>query len=395
MPVSSSNVYFFGTLVTSTSEMNGEGVRILVDGPPNLYLSCSRANRSIDLRYVYMNDCCSFSLTKLAYLTEALFTTRDVIFGHELGAGAFGHVQLVRVKVPNCEEKKLAVKRTKAHPQEGQFGAGSVTKAWDIRNRNQFNTEEKVFEHSRRVENTFAVKGLCPADEWPRPERFRNAYLVEEYASRGNMSHYIKNHKEGDAELEAAARTFAAQMLLFFHKADQTAQEEGKETIEPYLLVDFKPKNLLIDGDGDIKVADFGSVVFFKPGKDMFTVKEEWIKTVYKGLLPPELLSHLLEPSHFGLKSLFQRFKPPVITNRALDLYNLGAMLFRIEGREHPFTPKGMPKAGYQEKASIHTAQWEEQLQRMKIGVGPFDKASNTYMGWVVKQQKVVQSSKK
>jgi hypothetical protein len=52
----------------------------------------------------------------------------------------------------------------------------------------------------------------------------------------------------------AVARFFAAQCILFFQSADKTANLGDGKKEGPYLLLDFRPENVLLDSRGHIMV---------------------------------------------------------------------------------------------------------------------------------------------
>lgn len=128
----------------------------------------------------------------------------------------------------------------------------------------QFHAEKKAFDHIQRVDNPFALHLRCPMITTPH-----HIYLAMELAPGRDLFEFFDAHidyaehvREMDGQYPdfftvhvAVARFIAAQFLLFFKSADKTAEAKGTdEAIGPFLALDIELDNVLLAGNGGIKV---------------------------------------------------------------------------------------------------------------------------------------------
>lgn len=127
-------------------------------------------------------------------------------------------------------------------------------------------------------------------------------YMVMEYVYGMTLKKYLIGNN-GPLELDEILR-YTAQIL----RALRVAHSEG------IIHRDIKPQNIMVLGDGKIKVMDFGIAKL--PNAETVTVTDKAVGTVY-----------YMSPEQASGKSIDPRS----------DIYSLGAMLYELATGEMPF----------------------------------------------------------
>lgn len=150
------------------------------------------------------------------------FKVEDFTFYNILGVGDFGKVFLARCL---CDDQFYAIKVIKK--------ANILVRHTSIK---KILTEKTILAMSK---NPFIVKMFtCFQNQ-------ANFYFCLEFVSAGNLSNYLRNHKNFSLEV---VRFIAAEILL------------GLQYLHEELRVihrDLKPENILVDKNGHIKLTDF------------------------------------------------------------------------------------------------------------------------------------------
>ncbi|KAK4798858.1 hypothetical protein SAY86_024223 [Trapa natans] len=141
--------------------------------------------------------------------------------------------------------------------------------------------------------------------------------IVAEYHPKGDLGTYIK--KKGRLFPSKALR-FAldiARGINYFHECKP----------DPIIHCDLKPRNILLDGGGQLKVSGFGLIQLSKVSSDKVRLAQ------------PE--------AHSGLQSLY--VAPEVFKNgvfdRSADAFSFGLILYEMFEGVQPFHPKSPEEA--------------------------------------------------
>jgi serine/threonine protein kinase len=159
------------------------------------------------------------------YLPNLKF--HDLVFGHELGTGAFGSVRYARL-----------IDKTKSRSQWPEYAVKIIS-------------TEKIREmgYEASVQREIAVLRVLSHPGIARlvsSFRFRDgAYLVLEYASAGDLHSLLQKHGSLDHDSTRFVTGEVVAALASIH-------EMG------YVFADLKPENVVITEPGHIKLTDFG-----------------------------------------------------------------------------------------------------------------------------------------
>nr|CAB3229242.1 serine/threonine-protein kinase MRCK alpha [Phallusia mammillata] len=197
----------------------------------------------LDLVVVLFDECCNSTLRKeksfsgfierakpyAKMIKESRLQRNDFEFLKVIGRGAFGEVALVRMK-----------------ENERVFAMKTLNK-WEMLKR----AETACFREERDV----LVKGSC---DWITRLHFafqdeRNLYFVMDYYVGGDLLTLLS--KFDDRLPEDMARFYIAEMVLAIDSIHQLN----------YVHRDIKPDNVLLDVNGHIRLADFGSCLKLMP----------------------------------------------------------------------------------------------------------------------------------
>ncbi|XP_061365712.1 integrin-linked protein kinase 1-like [Gastrolobium bilobum] len=141
--------------------------------------------------------------------------------------------------------------------------------------------------------------------------------IVREYHTKGDLASYL--HKKGRLSPSKVLR-FAldiARGMNYLHECKP----------DPIIHCDLKPKNILLDNGGQLKVAGFGNVRLFQISPDEAQ------------LVQPE--------SNIDLSSLYvapEIYKDEVF-DRSVDAYSFGLVVYEMIEGIHPFHPKSTEEA--------------------------------------------------
>ncbi|BGP58686.1 Cytochrome c oxidase subunit 1 [Rhodotorula sphaerocarpa] len=146
-----------------------------------------------------------------------------------LGTGTFGRVILVRLRV------------SPSRPQQTQpyyFALKVLEKNTVVRLRQieHVNSERSTLAH---VNHPFVVNLFCTFQDEA------NLYMLMEFVQGGELFSHLRRARRFSADV---ARFYVANLILVLHHLHQ----------QDIIYRDLKPENLLIGGDGHIKVTDFG-----------------------------------------------------------------------------------------------------------------------------------------
>ena len=157
-----------------------------------------------------------------------LLKFHDLVFGHDLGSGAFGTVRYARL---------IDRTKTRSHWPEYAVKIVSTTKIIELGYSQSINREIatlRVLSHPgiARLVSSFRFKD--------------GAYLVLEYASRGDLHSLLQTSGSLDNESTKFVVGEIVAALSSVHDAG-------------FVYGDLKPENILITETGHIKVTDFGA----------------------------------------------------------------------------------------------------------------------------------------
>lgn len=159
----------------------------------------------------------------------AFFRLNDFHIMRSLGTGTFGRVYLAKYK---GAVKYFALKRLRKI---------------DVIRLKQIDHVQNERSLLSRLSHPFIIKMYAALQDE------RHLYMLMEYAPGGELFHYLR--RAGRLSLDAA-RFYIAELVLaieYMHSFDIAYR-------------DLKPENLLLDGEGHLKLADFG---FAKPVPDV------------------------------------------------------------------------------------------------------------------------------
>ncbi|CAM9298383.1 unnamed protein product, partial [Hapterophycus canaliculatus] len=152
----------------------------------------------------------------------------DLVFGHELGSGSFSVVKYAR---------HITKGRSRSQWPEFAVKVISTTKIQELNYEKSVTNEIaclRMFSHP-------GIARLVSSFRWRD-----GAYLVLEYASRGDLHSHVKEH---GSLSEASARFVIGEVVA----ALCSIHNRG------FVFGDLKPENILITESGHVKVADFGA----------------------------------------------------------------------------------------------------------------------------------------
>lgn len=208
----------------------------------------------------------------------------------------------------------------------GRGGMGTVYLAEDLKLKGKRwavkETLQQVQDYQRFVDEAEMLIRLHHAhlpgivDYFP-PDDEGFSYLVMDYIAGETLAERF-SRTGGQVEV-AAAVNYALQLCDLFHYLHD-------ELPVPMIYRDLKPSNIMIDGQEQVRLIDFGIARHFKSGGQADTVQ---IGTV--GFAAPEQ---------------FQQLQ----TDRRTDLYSLGAVLYYLlSGGKYPYS-SGVPLARLNEE---------------------------------------------
>ncbi|CAB1107395.1 unnamed protein product [Ectocarpus sp. CCAP 1310/34] len=205
----------------------------------------------------------------------------DLVFGHELGSGSFSVVKYARhitkgrsrsqwpefaVKIISTTKIQVVTSRM-GEAQSLAFIATVVASV--IRHVPQELNYEKSVTNEIACLRMFSHPGiarLVSAFRWRD-----GAYLVLEYASRGDLHSHIKEH---GSLSEASTRFVVGEVVA----ALCSIHDNG------FVFGDLKPENILITESGHIKVADFGACrPVSEPAKSSLNSSRDALHTLRDG----------------------------------------------------------------------------------------------------------------
>ncbi|XP_050125100.1 integrin-linked protein kinase 1-like isoform X3 [Malus sylvestris] len=141
--------------------------------------------------------------------------------------------------------------------------------------------------------------------------------IVSEYHSKGDLGSYLQ--KKGRLSPSKALR-FAldiARGVNYLHECKP----------DPVIHCDLKPKNILLDNGGQLKVAGFGLLRLSKISPDKAKLAQPWADTDLSSLyVAPEI------------------YKDEIFT-KSVDAYSFGLILYEMVEGLQPFHPKPMEEA--------------------------------------------------
>nr|XP_017178642.1 integrin-linked protein kinase 1-like isoform X2 [Malus domestica] len=141
--------------------------------------------------------------------------------------------------------------------------------------------------------------------------------IVSEYHSKGDLGSYLQ--KKGRLSPSKALR-FAldiARGVNYLHECKP----------DPVIHCDLKPKNILLDNGGQLKVAGFGLLRLSKISPDKAKLAQPWADTDLSSLyVAPEI------------------YKDEIFT-KSVDVYSFGLILYEMVEGLQPFHPKPMEEA--------------------------------------------------
>ncbi|KAA6397734.1 MAG: putative NEK protein kinase [Streblomastix strix] len=140
------------------------------------------------------------------------------------------------------------------------------------------------------------------------------AYQVMEYCERSDLKGYINNMKKTGTEIsEDDAWGLISQICSITHKLHSLRIIHG----------DFKPENILLTKDNQIKLCDFGFVKKINEGEDSVDSREFTMLYV-----APETFQNISPEtnSHQKLK-----------LTTAADIWTIGVVCYELLAKRHPF----------------------------------------------------------
>ncbi|XP_068119594.1 protein kinase C theta type-like [Hyperolius riggenbachi] len=195
---------------------------------------------------------------------------------HRLGEGAFGKVHLASHL---ASDQQLAIKMVKKKDPELIF------------------RECQVLETLRKGPFITQLFGTFQSEDY--------LYIAMEYMSGGELLELMERLKVADERFDITTlRLFAAQMII------------GLEYIHSKGIIhrDIKPNNILLDGVGNIKIADFGLAAQNVFQHDTIKGSREW--AVY--YMAPEVCLEM----DYG---------------HTIDYFSMGVVLCEMACNKHPF----------------------------------------------------------
>ncbi|KAH1050915.1 hypothetical protein AAZX31_08G123500 [Glycine max] len=141
--------------------------------------------------------------------------------------------------------------------------------------------------------------------------------IVREYHSKGDLASYLQ--KKG--------RLSPSKVLRFCHDIARGMNYLHECKPDPVIHCDLKPKNILLDSGGQLKIAGFGTVRF--------------------SLISPDEAQLVQPEPNIDLSSLYvapEIYKDEVF-DRSVDAYSFGLILYEMIEGTQPFHPKSSEEA--------------------------------------------------
>ncbi|CAD7945964.1 unnamed protein product [Amoebophrya sp. A120] len=239
---------------------------------------------------------------------------RDLIYHGVIGRGSYGKVFVCQVKNPDSLQLgpgKSGSKRdqwtsgTGGAQQQHGGGSNSVSKLYAVKVLSKNNVIQR-----RQVEHTRTERNVLELISHPFIIKLHHAfqtkrklYTVMEYCCGGELFYHLTRAKKFGQE---KCKFYSGEILLALHYLHSLN----------IIYRDLKPENVLLDGEGHVKLTDFG---LSKEGvPDNYSAKSMCGTPEY---LAPEILNKL---GH----------------GKAVDWYSLGALMYEMLTGLPPFYSK-------------------------------------------------------
>ena len=182
----------------------------------------------------------------------------DLVFGKDLGSGAFSTVKYAR-----------QIKREQSRSKWPEYAVKVISTSM-IREMGYEGNVNREIAALRCLSHPGIARLISSF-------RFRDgAYLVLEYASKGDLHTLISRNGSLD---ETSAQFVIGEVIV----AIQSVHEQG------FIYGDLKPENIMITEAGHIKVGDFGGCrAWSQVGKDVLSVSMDVVKSLRSGDWKPE-----------------------------------------------------------------------------------------------------------
>eukprot|EP00842_Homolaphlyctis_polyrhiza_P006316 jgi/Hompol1/6686/HPOL_005052-RA len=260
-------------------------LEVLIDAFLAIHTDCKAATNNNEQIAGFLTQCATAVLDDqlVTKLQQLRVNTRDFETIKTLATGAVGRVCLVRAK------------------KDARVYAMKILKKSDLLTR-----REAAFFMEERNALVFSQKSAWITTLYAAFQDEENLYLVMEYVSGGSLRSLLNNRET--AMDEAEARFYVAEMVLalcVLHEYN-------------YIHRDVKPENCLIDSNGHIKLADFGSCI--RLGETARVTSHETVGT--PDYISPEILRALEGAANYG---------------QSVDWWSLGVILYELLFDEVPF----------------------------------------------------------
>ena len=187
----------------------------------------------------------------------------DLVFGHDLGSGAFGSVRYARLIDKN---------KTRSHWAEYAVKVISTTKIRELGYEASVQREIAVL----RVLSHPGIARLVSSFRFQE-----GAYLVLEYASGGDLHHLLRKHGSLDHDSTRFVMGEVVAALASIHELG-------------LVYADLKTENILLTEPGHIKLTDFGGCrpITVESREMVRTVSKNILKNLRDGGWKPETKQH-------------------------------------------------------------------------------------------------------
>jgi len=230
----------------------------------------------------------------------------DIDVLHLIGAGANGKVAEVR---DTGTAQKLAMKvlpLDKILEGRGQLTAERVA------------VERQLL---LELDHPYLVKGHSAF------QKGNKLYMCMEFASGGDLWHHMYENKDCPLYKPGSAKA----VILGGFYTSQVVCALGALHMKDILYADLKPENIVVDGDGHIKITDFG---LCRTNVESYTAQDGLKCFTSEG---GSLIGGT--PEYYAPELLLTREKGPI--GKALDWWTLGILAFEMI---HKITPFRKPK---------------------------------------------------